>query len=170
MRRYDSPPISRLVTLAAAALLTMASACTADGPLFEPTPIQNADRAVVYVYRPFTYFNSADPDVSILYLDGNRLNRLRINGYTRIEVEEGAHVITMRDSFFGVPASEGKEIAFEALAGDAYYFRYSEELGSVAYVYPYAYPIGREEFMRVPEQVAMQEILETRYIPVEAPE
>lgn len=151
----------RLVATGLAAVLC---ACTASGPPFSPATAPSPDNTLIYVYRPDTLFYSGDPDVPILYLDGDRLLRLRINGYTWLDVEPGQHEILLRESLLGMPTSTIGEIDLRAEPGQTYYIRYTFEFGSVASDGMYLYQIGKSAFLIVPNELGEQEISGTRFI------
>jgi len=167
MRPCAKSIVAESVKTVGIALSGLLCACTADGPAFQPATTQAADQALVYVYRPDTFFYSANPDVPFLYLDGNQLLRLRIGGYTWLEVDQGPHTISIRDSLLGFPIDTLEEIQLEAVSGETYYVRFFQDYDGMAFVGPTAYAMTETMMMIVPEKLGRQEIADTNYIAIE---
>lgn len=164
MDRFGAVGRSAGTKFVIAGLIAALCACTASGPPFTPATETSSDNALVYVYRPDTLFYSADPDVPILYLDGVRLLRLRINGYTWLEVEPGQHAISLKESLLGLPSWTIGEIDLPAESGRTYYIRYTYDYAGTAFDGTYAYATGQSTFTIVPNALGKQEISGTRYI------
>lgn len=141
--------------------------CTANGPAFQPAAVEAADKALIYVYRPSTYLFLTTLDVPFLYLDGNQLARLRIGGYTRLEVDEGPHMISFKESEMGFPDDTIAEIGLVAVPGDTYYVRFSMEIDhwAAGFWRPRIVPMATVAI--VPRELGLQEIGETRLIAIE---
>lgn len=77
-----------LVLMMAAAAL---SGCSATGPKYKPMANASSDESVLYVFRPKTVYMSALS--AIIFVDGQRVAKLRNNGYVALPVKAGRHVI-----------------------------------------------------------------------------
>ncbi|HEY2135314.1 MAG TPA: hypothetical protein VGH49_05465, partial [Xanthobacteraceae bacterium] len=76
--------------------------CAAGGPQFRAEANKPAaGRALLYIYRPHTLIGIANPDVSIVHLDGRRLTRIRIGGSLAVPVSPGQHTLTATQSMLG---------------------------------------------------------------------
>jgi hypothetical protein len=60
-------------------------------------------KSVIYLYRIKTSVDSLNPDIPIFYVNDNKIGRLSLGGYYRIEVEPGPVKITYRTPLFGIP-------------------------------------------------------------------
>lgn len=84
---------SRLVVLSLSLVLT---GCAATGPNFTPYAIKEADKGLLYVYRPVRWENSAiSPGVII---DGNEYAVLPHGGYMPFALSPGWHSIELKFS------------------------------------------------------------------------
>ncbi len=71
--------------------LFLLNACAASGPIYQHIDIPSPDKARVYIYRPYQFFNAGGwPEI---YVDGNELFSLKNEGYGVVILSPGSHVI-----------------------------------------------------------------------------
>ncbi len=133
--------------LSLAGLVGFLTGCTASGPPFSPAATLDANKAVVYIYRPFDIIGSArSPHV---YIDEVKYGSLKNNGYLVYFVEPGKRIIRLSYGAWDKPM----RIYPDLEAGKEYYFRltYKSEIGSIV-----------TQFGMIPEEHAKQEIAPTK--------
>lgn len=157
-----SPRIAVLPTMLLA-IITM-TGCTAGGRDFQTVSELKSGQAVIYVYRPHTMDFIADPDVPIVYLNDERVGRIRINGHFSMNVDAGTHNVTVRSSMLGIPIVKVGEIQLEAEPSHSYYMRLVSKFQVLG-----PFPISGKapqgfEFVEVSEDVGLSEIQRTKHI------
>lgn len=69
-------------------------------------------------------------DVPFLYVDGQRLTRIRIGGYLTIPLQPGLHTVTVTESSFRRDTGKVRAHAtFDVSQGEPVYIRYTERFG-----------------------------------------
>jgi hypothetical protein len=147
----------RLLFLLALSLL---SACSAKGPLFERMPAPHKEQALLYFYRPDTDALSARTlNVS---LDSTHWAKLDNNAFVVKYVSPGEHSITTQWSKWALDKESETLLSplcetIELKAGEVYYIKFASSVTNFA---------GRQwfhwGFKIVPENEALQEISTTR--------
>jgi hypothetical protein len=131
------------ILIALAGAVICISGCTASGPAFTQEKIVDANKAVVYFYRPFSVAGCAvTPHV---YIDEVKHGPLKNNGYLVYFVEPGKRMVELRDAMLGGPLTIYPDIE----AGKQHYIRCA--------LAPY-----RIELAVIPEEYAIREIINTR--------
>ena len=106
------------------------SGCSATGPKYRPLANMPSDESVLYVFRPKTLYMSALS--AVVFVDGQRVAKLRNNGYVALPVKAGRHVIRHEwdSGLFGDNRSENRpiELGVMMLPGDQHYVR----IGAIA--------------------------------------
>ena len=138
--------------------------CTASGPVFTPAEPEVRDNALIYIYRPGTYFYAANPDVPIIYFDDERLLRLRIGGYTWVSVAPGTHSVEVKDSMLGVPTFSLGEVSVKAETGKTYYLKFTQQSGDILFYGPQVIVTANSKLRPVDETTGAAEIKETKYL------
>lgn len=137
--------------------LTLLTACSATGPVFERMPPPQEGKALLYFYRPDTHaFSARVLNVSI---DSTPWVKLNNNAYAVKYVSPGEHSITTQWSRWAFDDSKTLTPLCETIefkAGEIYYVKFIASVSSFA---------GRMwsqwGFKIVPEGEAMQEISTT---------
>ena len=136
--------------------------------------------AIVYFYRPDSRWASDEIDAPSMFIDDNRYVSLRANGFSWLEMSPGTRQITMRRPIGLLLGFEGMgdfslskivDAEFEVEAGKVYYFRYSEvDLPSAPNPEIDAEnPLAQGDMQLVSREVAMKEIVKTRFIESQPP-
>ena len=136
--------------------------------------------ALVYFYRPDSRWASDEIDAPSMFIDDNRYVSLRANGFSWLEMSPGTRQITMRRPIGLLLGFEGMgdfslskivDAEFEVEAGKVYYFRYSEvEVPSASNPEIDAEnPLAQGDMQLVSREMAMKEIVKTRYIDSQPP-
>jgi hypothetical protein len=163
------------ITIALAAIVTLAACATADGPQFQPELKKpEAGRARLYVYRPDTIIGMANAYPSIIHLDGRRLAPMRIGGSIMVPVLPGQHKLTT--TYARIDGDTGRvlgETTFAAVPGATVYLRYTEGFKNVtATVLPkggaYFEGAGDYRFEQVPEPEALAELAKTKALQLDS--
>jgi hypothetical protein len=82
-------------------------------------------KALIYIYRMPTSIDAVNPDIPRVYVNDEKLGKIRIGGYYVTAVEPGELKVYYKDSLIGIPTPwTGNEIDMEAKAGQSYYFKY----------------------------------------------
>ena len=118
--------------------------CAATGPQFEPV-ILSENQAVVYVYRPGQdYVGSAvAPNIMV---DGERVGRLKNNGYSYKIVTPGEHEVSCTTEVTS-------KVPFEAAPLTSYYIEAEIQMG---------FFMGRPKLIMVPADVGSLAIKGTK--------
>jgi hypothetical protein len=133
----------KTILIAFAGAVIYISGCTASGPAFTPGKIVDANKAVVYLYRPFSVAGCAlTPHV---YIDEVKHGPLKNNGYLVYLVEPGKRMVELRDAMWDGPLT----IYPDTEAGKQYYIRCT--------LAPYKIALGV-----IPEEYAIREIINTK--------
>ena len=120
----------KTVVLTLICSLVFIAGCTANGPVFSPIKTAEENKAVVYIYRPFSVAGCAlTPHV---YIDEVKHGPLKNNGYLVYFVEPGKRMFELRDAMWDEPLTIYPDIE----AGKQYYIRctlapYRIELGVI---------------------------------------
>lgn len=140
----------------------------------------STNNALVYFYRPDSRWASEEIDAPSVFIDDHRYVSLRANGFTWLEMAPGPKQIAMRRpiglllGFEGIGSFSLSKIVdaeFDVEAGKVYYFRYSEidapsqpnpDLDSED-------ALAQGDMQLVSREVAIQEIVKTRFIEDEPP-
>jgi len=70
--------------------------CSATGPIFQSVTESPQDKATVYIYRPFQYFNAGGwPEI---FIDGTKVFALKNKGYGVVYMLPGEHVVKAEGS------------------------------------------------------------------------
>jgi hypothetical protein len=101
--------------LAPAACLLMLSGCFLAGESYQPVPVP-AQRAVVYVYRPYSILGSQDSPMITC-------------GRESIEIEPGAYHAFVVDTGPLACSAGAAEVKLEARAGEQYFIREHVPMG-----------------------------------------
>lgn len=140
-------------TFLACLFLVLLQGCMALGPRFTPQAPPDADSALLYVYRPAEFTNSAiTPE---LFVDNVKVAELTNGGYVVVTVRRGEHLIRL-----GLPGWRGEASSTGyAGAGDSVYFR-------TFTTYQVTYPTGTRTFSLRRRYVddGLREIAETKKI------
>jgi hypothetical protein len=83
----------RTLYLAAVAFLFL-SGCAATGPIFQPAPKPRSDQALLYIYRPASFYLGAR--VAHFEVDGRHVAELKNRGYTALYLTPGSHKVSHR--------------------------------------------------------------------------
>lgn len=86
--------MNRLWMIPGLVLLVLLSSCTMTGPKFTPLENVDAQRGVIYVYRPSNYDMGLMS--ALISLDGKQIASLENGGYVAVPVAPGAHTITQK--------------------------------------------------------------------------
>lgn len=91
---------------------------------YKSSPVA-AHKALVYVYRSSSAIDSANPDLPRMYINDQKLGKLRLGGYYVLEVDPGETVVYYKDSLFGIPFPwRSQEIHFTTVSGQKYFVKY----------------------------------------------
>jgi len=144
-------------------VLFLEGCATASGPKFTPLSKLPEDKATVYIYRPYVFFNSGGyPNI---FVNGEKMFSLPISGFGVLTLLPGNYEIMAKGSTWGTnwypgPVSE----AFSFKAGLDYYLR----------VIPWVpantpsllfFSRARTQLKIIPKKEALQEIYETKSVP-----
>jgi hypothetical protein len=142
--------------------------CVATGAQFKPEANKpSVYGALLYVYRPYTLIGTANADVPIMHLDGQRMTRIRIGGYLNVPISAGQHKLTTHESLLGSDTGRVRgETRFSVRAGSTLYLRYTECFKTfVPIVLPVGVVVissGDYRFEYVPEVEALAELANTK--------
>jgi hypothetical protein len=139
----------RAIILILAGSLVFIAGCSANGPAFCPVENADANKAVVYIYRPSDSTGCAY--TPCVYIDEIRHGRLENNGYQVYFVEPGKRMIGISDNSTPEPMT----IYPDFKAGKEYYIRLSFKTEFMAVV---------TLFEEVPKERAIQEIKLTKKV------
>jgi hypothetical protein len=137
----------KAVILVLAGSFVFMTGCTANGPAFSPVENPDANKAVVYIYRPFNIVGAGEtPDV---YIDEVKYGPLKNNGYLVYFVEPGKRMIANKDPHVPEPMAIYPDLE----AGKEYYIRraYVSNIGSIGI-----------QIAVIPKEYAIQEIKLTK--------
>ncbi|MCX4030473.1 hypothetical protein H0A36_27790 [Endozoicomonas sp. SM1973] len=104
--------------------LVFLGACTATGPIYKPHNKNNDNNAIIYIYRyqdPSLIGGGELVDVPYIYVNDQKLSRLRLLGYSVYETEPGPVRISVRLPIIGIPANTLLEYDLLAKPGQSYY-------------------------------------------------
>lgn len=130
------------------------SGCSASGPPFSPAPPGESSKAILYVYRPKAFAQSAASFDT--FVDGIKIVELKNEGYTWIYVPAGEHKVLMQLGMGG-PKIATK---FTAEAGKNHYVKVGSTWSTAVIVTSTKTKIGVVE-----EKDALPEIRLTKYQP-----
>jgi hypothetical protein len=138
-----SRPYKLLSVLALAALL---AACATTGPVYQEVPSIPAGKAVVYIYRPPSFFGAA---ISyIVYANQLPVVDLHNGGYLPYFSEPGTILFSAR--------TEEQSVAIIAVeAGKSYYLKGAVQMGIL---------MGRPDLQQMPEMIGRVEILKCKLL------
>lgn len=132
--------------------------------------------AMFYFYRPFSQWAADEVESPSFYIDDVHYFNLRAPGYTWLEVYPGERHLIIRRPLLGLEGVTSPLLVFdlsriadatlEAKAGEIYYFRYSEmePPQAVHPDLPEGSPLRQGDLTLVPRDVAMQEIVDTKFL------
>jgi Protein of unknown function (DUF2846) len=136
----------RAIILILAGSFVFITGCTASGPAFSPVEITDANKAIVYIYRPSNFIGGgSNPPV---YVDEIKQGRLQNNGYLVYSIKPGKRMIGIEDL-----TPEPLTIYPDFIAGKEYYIRLSFKTEFTKVV---------TMFEVVPKECAIQEIKLTK--------
>ncbi len=146
-------------------LLMASCAAAADGPRFAPITPVPADKATVYIYRPYVNFNYGG--YPRIFLNGEKKFALRNRRYGVFTLPPGEYEIKAKGSRWGTnwwPRPAVRTLAVKA--GREYYLRVIPVLPpGVAVMQLYKKNnVSRTEMTLVPKEQALKEIAETQLI------
>jgi hypothetical protein len=84
--------MARLWKVSSLFFLGLLSSCTITGPKFTPLESADANRGVIYIYRPSTYVMALMS--ALISVDGKQVAVLRNGGYVAVPVDAGEHTIS----------------------------------------------------------------------------
>jgi hypothetical protein len=178
--------IKNILRLMIVVTLTAAAGCGASGPLFKPALNGVNQETIVYLYRPYIFKGGgATPNI---YVDNKRVVLLKNNGYTQIQLNPGPHSIAFKKadqikypekkfSFdfeilkdqkeayirIGIPATTPDEVL--QFGGDVIFTGVVAGATSVSIPRNGDFvPNSRFIIKLVPEEKALEEIINCRYI------
>jgi hypothetical protein len=91
--------------LLAILLLGLIGCNVASGPRFKPVSVSD-NESLLYVYKPYTQAGIAGASNPVLYIDGEKIGRIRINGYLPIKLSSGIHELAIKSSTLGVETGD----------------------------------------------------------------
>jgi hypothetical protein len=93
------------------------------------TPVKPVKgKAIVYLYRPNTAIDAANPDVPQFFISDQRLGKLIIGGYYVAIVDPGQIKLIYKETLFGILLPwKMREIEFYAHPDKSYYVKFSIE-------------------------------------------
>lgn len=136
----------------------------------------SARHAMFYFYRPYSQWAADEIESPSFYIDGVHYFNLRSPGYTWLEVYPGERHIIVRRPLLGLEGITSHLLVFdlsriadaklEVEAGEIYYFRYSEvEPPERTHPgLPEDSPLHQGDLTLVPREVAMQDIVDTKFL------
>lgn len=148
----------QLVFLAGVSLYIIS--CSATGPEFQPVYSEDDSKALVYIYRPWRFCNSAGK--TYLYINDTKLLNMRNQGYTWFNVEPGTHVLKNLFVRTKKPDLLLANFELETKANHTYYFRYDLAC-HIKSIGPVGGAGAKGRFVLVEESKALEEIKECRY-------
>lgn len=92
--------MARIAPIAMLALL--ATACTADGPAFQPLAQRPAGQGIVYVYR-LEGKALGRGETPYIEIAGKNMGMLKAGGYMSLTLPPGEHDVTVRQAMLFVP-------------------------------------------------------------------
>ena len=125
------------------------------GQFFTPIQPQNAQAAVVYLYRPDTRWNRQEIAAANLFINGHRIPSLLHNHYYWLELPAGTYRLSVSRPLAGLHFQKPKYLDFTVEPAQTYFIKYDEEN-----------KIARSEhtgpFMSMSDKIARGEIAFTR--------
>jgi hypothetical protein len=92
------------------------------------SPERASGKSVLYLYRTKTSIDSLNPDVPTFYINDEKIGKLSLGGYYRIEVKPGPFIVSYRTSLFGIPLFKSpQELKVTAETDQIYYVKFSIE-------------------------------------------
>ena len=126
------------------------------GQFFTPIQPQNAQAAVVYLYRPDTRWNRQEIAAANLFINGHRIPSLLHNHYYWLELPAGTYRLSVSRPLAGLHFQKPKYLDFTVEPAQTYFIKYDEENLST-----------RREvsgpLMIVPEKTGLNEIAFTQW-------
>jgi hypothetical protein len=121
--------------------------CTAGGPVFSPVKTIDANKAVVYIYRPFSVCGSVQTPT--VYIDEVKYGPIKNKGYLVYFVEPGKRMVEVRDWVWDKPLTIYPDLE----AGRECYIRF---------FYEYNWGTIKMTLAVIPPEYAQREIASTR--------
>ena len=125
------------------------------GQFFTPIQPQNAQAAVVYLYRPDTRWNRQEIAAANLFINGHRIPSLLHNHYYWLELPAGTYRLSVSRPLAGLHFQKPKYLDLTVEPAQTYFIKYDEEN-----------KIARSEhtgpFMSMSDKIARGEIAFTR--------
>ena len=138
--------------------------CTSvDKPSLLQKQDANGESGLVYVYRLRTGYLRFDPDVPILYVDGERQGRMKIGRHTSFVLSAGKHTVSIKNSMLGLPTWEAGSVKLDLAPSGVVYLQYSKELQSMSFVSGVAVAESNSELVPVDEPTGQKGVAETRF-------
>lgn len=139
----------KIIQLVLASLSVLVGGCTAGGPAFSPTEVVNADKALIYIYRPFNVIGCGL--APCVYIDEVKYAPLKNKGYLVCFIEPGKRMIELREPMWSKPLTVYPDLE----SGKEYYIRlaFYSEVGGI-----------KIEFGSIPKEYAIREIIYTQKV------
>jgi hypothetical protein len=139
--------IMRKVALILICSFAFIAGCTANGPVFSRVEITDDNKAVVYLYRPFSVVGCGQ--TPWIYIDDIKQGQMKNNGYIVYFVEPGKRMIEVRDQMWDKSLTLYPDLE----GGKEYYIRffYESKIGSI-----------ETSLAVIPPEYALQEINRTK--------
>ncbi len=125
--------------------------CVATGPTFGKVEKYADNNATIYIFRQSAFVGSAA--CPYIDMDSNRVGCLEMDGFWRLSVAPGTHVLEVVPHF-GDPSTKPK-LSFNVAAGDVKFFEWSLALNSMMYVAGVATASESEYLTEYPEEKAL---------------
>lgn len=127
------------------------ASATLTSPFTAAKPEKN--KAIIYLYRLETQIHSANPDIPVFTINGQKIGPLNIGGYYAIQADEGPVEITYQESgFLGLGyLFTNKKLKTVAKSGHVYFIKY--EVGMMSYYFDF-----------VPSAAGLRDIETTRLL------
>ncbi|WP_175483513.1 DUF2846 domain-containing protein [Amphritea atlantica] len=137
--------------------------CSATGPVFKPVETTSHDRATVYIYRPYVFFNAGGwPEI---YVDEKKLFALKNQGYGVVHLRPGEHQIKAEGSMLFTNWYPGPmEISHNFKANHEYYVRVTPQMTDAMVVGSIMTMAGKANVSIIPKENAIKEISDTKKI------
>ena len=161
---------------------------TPDGPTFASVEKWDRDKALLYIYRPYSEWAAEEIQAPSVWINGNnRAVSLANNTYAWFELKPGRFDLKMLRGLWGIERLDDSHFGFladfvlEVEAGKEYYLRYSEVTPAPIDKSKGYIPVGDGPMQLIQKDSAWPEITQARFIiedggrqfaalPTEAPE
>ena len=102
------------------------SACSATGPMYQAASPPMQDQALIYIYRlPNTQFTARRIH---FFLDGAEVAQLNQEGYTRLYVQAGPHILAEKWPWDAAPGVKPTQMSVNWAAGTTYYYEFNTQM------------------------------------------